>query len=211
MPFTSIPTVATGDVISAAYLNLLGANQEFLYGLANQANIPFNGVRAVVEELDSDNGVWSIRHRLQYLHYRVLSESGNSPTSVLLYYDGYRVLERTDVAFNHTGAVDLLDPETWPGFIGAPAAGIWTTATAYSNSDNGGDIVSNDGDYYYCYVGHTSDAAKEPGVGVDWEDYWQLIEFTVGSFYQSYFVVTYVDPGNQVTIEYLFEASTSTL
>lgn len=211
MPFNSISTVSDGNVLGAAHLNLLADNQEFLYGILHQANIPFNGIRVSVEELDDSNGVWSIRHRLRYLHYRVLSDSGNSPTRVRVFYDGYRVLERTDTAFSHTGSVDLEDPETWPGFIGAPAAGVWTDATAYSDTDNGGDIVSHGGAYYFCIDGHTSSSATEPGVGVDWEDVWQLISFTIGEIYQSYFVVTYNDPGNQVTIEYLFEASEASL
>jgi hypothetical protein len=39
--------------------------------------------------------------------------------------------------------------------------------------------VTNNGDTYRCIQGHTSDANKEPGVGVDWESYWEKIETTI--------------------------------
>jgi hypothetical protein len=50
------------------------------------------------------------------------------------------------------------------------AFGTWTTGTPYI----AGLAVTNGGDSYYCYLGHTSGASTEPGVGVDWEDYWTL-------------------------------------
>lgn len=34
--------------------------------------------------------------------------------------------------------------------------------------------VSNDGFNYVCILSHTSSASTEPGVGVDWETYWEL-------------------------------------
>lgn len=47
----------------------------------------------------------------------------------------------------------------------------WVTATAYAQGD-----YSESTDNYYCHTGHTSSATDEPGVGVNWADYWHLLE-----------------------------------
>lgn len=51
--------------------------------------------------------------------------------------------------------------------------GTWQTGTAYAVDDavrNGSPASS-----YRCYVGHTSGATTEPGVGGDWATVWKLI------------------------------------
>jgi hypothetical protein len=50
--------------------------------------------------------------------------------------------------------------------------GAWITATAYSEFDAVSNGTPASG--YFCILDHTSDAASEPGVGIDWADYWQL-------------------------------------
>ena len=49
--------------------------------------------------------------------------------------------------------------------------GAWQTATGYST----GDAVSHNGSAYVARQDHTSGASSEPGVGVDWEDYWMVL------------------------------------
>jgi hypothetical protein len=61
-----------------------------------------------------------------------------------------------------------------------------------------GDFVVSDESVYYCTVLNTSSSATEPGVGADWEDYWDLmreestgvwtlvIEKRLGLIYQYY-------------------------
>lgn len=51
--------------------------------------------------------------------------------------------------------------------------GGWVTATAYAE----GDWLSYNGVAYICKDAHTSDAASEPGDGVDWNDYWDQDPF----------------------------------
>lgn len=68
-----------------------------------------------------------------------------------------------------TGAVGITGA-TGPAGGATVFVGDWITATPYSLYDN----VVHNGSSYSCISGHTSDAASEPGVGVDWEDYWQL-------------------------------------
>lgn len=55
---------------------------------------------------------------------------------------------------------------------------LWLTNTAYTAGD---DRLGSDGFVYNCLVGHTSGATTEPGVGVDWETYWEDIstEYTL--------------------------------
>tara|TARA_Y100000389_G_scaffold7640_4_gene7328 strand:- start:5850 stop:9125 length:3276 start_codon:yes stop_codon:yes gene_type:complete len=48
-----------------------------------------------------------------------------------------------------------------------------------ANYVNYSSHVTNNGDTYICTQGHTSDANKEPGVGVDWESYWEKITTTI--------------------------------
>lgn len=48
----------------------------------------------------------------------------------------------------------------------------WALSTAYTVTTS---YVSNDSFGYQCIKSHTSDAAKEPGVGASWQDYWRVI------------------------------------
>ncbi|MGI9487101.1 MAG: glycosyl hydrolase family 28-related protein [Geminicoccaceae bacterium] len=54
-------------------------------------------------------------------------------------------------------------------YIGCHAAG---------NGENAG----HNGDFYVCIQVHVSDASNEPGVGVDWRQYWQRAAATVADF-----------------------------
>lgn len=47
----------------------------------------------------------------------------------------------------------------------------WAAPVAYAAADH----VQSGGVNYYCYVAHTSSAADEPGVGVNWADYWYAL------------------------------------
>ena len=46
----------------------------------------------------------------------------------------------------------------------------WALSTSYSI----GDYVWHNSVRYVCKLAHTSDAAKEPGVGANWKNYWNL-------------------------------------
>ena len=55
--------------------------------------------------------------------------------------------------------------------VGIEWDGDWTTATVYDVNKG----VSNDGSSYICTATHESSATDEPGVGVDWQDYWDVL------------------------------------
>jgi len=49
---------------------------------------------------------------------------------------------------------------------------VWSTTTSYVIND----VVENDSSYYVCIQEHTSTTEDEPGTGVNWEDYWELLD-----------------------------------
>lgn len=51
--------------------------------------------------------------------------------------------------------------------------GSWLTGTAYAQRD--GVRHGNPASSWRCIAAHTADAASEPGVGEDWDDYWVLL------------------------------------
>lgn len=214
MPFTTIPTVSTGDVISASYLNTLSSNQEFLHSLGNSANTPFNSHRSTQATLEAAEAQWFVRHRLDYLHYKVLSY-GSDWNYARVYYNGWKVAGSETAAASLSGSVDLTDPEAWPNWVAA-----WLTATAYEDDVNGdgssgnsddGDIVSHGGAYYRCKLSHTSGASTEPGVGGSWTTNWDLITLpAVGDIVQIYADVNF-NSGTEVGVEYFFEADSASL
>lgn len=52
-----------------------------------------------------------------------------------------------------------------------PWEGQWETSTSY----NVNDTVHNIGNGYLCIQNHTSESNNEPGVGVNWNDFWDLL------------------------------------
>lgn len=214
MPWDSIPTFVDGTVLTASALNRLSANQEFLHSLGNSANVPFNSHRSTQSTLDSADAQWFVRHRLDYLHYKVLSYGGNWDYA-RVYYNGWKVAAGESAAASLSGSVDLTDPETWPNWLGA-----WALATDYEDDVNGdgtdgngddGDIVSNDGAYYRCKLAHTSAATDEPGTGVNWTTYWDLIDLPdVGDIVSIYVDVNFAS-ATEVGVEYLFETDSASL
>jgi len=57
--------------------------------------------------------------------------------------------------------------------VGYTLRGGWIVTTGYVIDD----AVTNGGETYVCIQDHTAAAGDEPGVGVNWADYWVLISF----------------------------------
>jgi hypothetical protein len=79
-----------------------------------------------------------------------------------------------------------------------PAGGVttWTGGWQGGTTYNEGDAVSNNGSSYVSIVNHISGATSEPGVGANWEDFWQLL-----SEHQTNSAVTLVINGNGLVID----------
>jgi hypothetical protein len=75
MPYTTPPTFADDDVLSAAQLNILSDNIEYLYGLSASANIPFPSTGGA----SGVNATFFIRHRSRYLYVRNRRDHGADP------------------------------------------------------------------------------------------------------------------------------------
>lgn len=214
MPYTTISSQSDGNILSASYLNTLSNNQEFLFGLANQANAPFNSFRATVGTLDRDNMEWWGRHRLQYLHWKLTSQGG-SWEYARVYMNGVKVGGDEGA---HTTFSGYYDMTTWAGLPNL--LGAWVTSHAYDDDVNGdgsggngddGDVVTQSGSYYRCKLAHTSGAGNQPGIGGSWTTYWDLLTLpNIGDMFQVWADINF-SGSTETTVEYILEADASSL
>lgn len=214
MPYTTIPTKSDGDILSASYLNILSGNQEFLYSLSNGVNAPFNSWRSTQSTLDSTDMVWMGLHKLRYFHYKLTSQGG-AWDYARVYFSGVKLAGNEAGATTLSGSYDLTSWAGLPNLVGA-----WVVTTAYEDDVNGngtggngddGSVVTNGGAYYRCILAHTSAAADEPGVGVNWATYWGLLTLpVVGDIVSVYADVNFAS-ATEVTVEYFFETDASSL
>ena len=75
MAWTTPPTFADGAILSAAQLNILSADLEYLYALL-QAPQPAASTLYANRDLNSTNNSWRIRYKNRYLHYRATVVNG---------------------------------------------------------------------------------------------------------------------------------------
>ncbi len=66
--------------------------------------------------------------------------------------------------------------------VGYALQGAWVITTAYVIDD----AVTNGGETYVCIADHTAAADDEPGVGVNWPDFWVLLAFVESSVFGHY-------------------------
>src|SRR5262245_27365625 len=213
MPYTTIPTVSDGQILSASYLNGLAANQSFLFGVGNQANPAFASYRSLHVTLDQTIMVWQVRHRVNWLHWRINSQ-GSNWNYARMYFNGVKVGQGPGGAKDYTGSYDL---SSWAGLPNLK--GPWASGIAYKDNTNGsgsggnnddGDVVSQSGSYYDCKLDHTSDATNQPGTGASWTTYWDLLTLpAVGSICAAWADVNF-NSGQTVTVDYIIESDSNT-
>jgi len=209
MAWETINTFVAGVAPTADKFNLLVRNTDFLYGITLATNWGCPSVhKNSTSGFGSDNNIFAFRHRLRYLKFQV-QVIGETINFLRVFYGGYKVYgNEANNASDTTATVDLYDPITWPNYRGA-----WVTATNYDALNAGdGDIVSEGGRYYKCYVDHTSGASTEPGVGANWTDKWIIIPvttFTVNEWYDCYFNIEYVSAPGELAMNYVFEDYTT--
>ena len=75
--FTNLPTLATGGILTASWLNTLSDNCEYLFGTAVAANFPFTSYSEVELSSDAILTYW-LRHRMRYLYWDFYLASGTS-------------------------------------------------------------------------------------------------------------------------------------
>lgn len=200
MPYQTIASLSDGSVLSAAHLNLIADNIEYLRGISSSPNTGFNTYRATLTTLTNSNAIWYVRHRNRYLHYKVTG--GANWNYVRLFYNGVKFAANESSASSFSGYVDL---ET---FTGCPNyQGTWATATSYSDNRNGdGDIVVRSGVNYRCKLSHTSAAASEPGTGASWTTYWDVLTLPALLTQCSMWITSQFGSSQTITVEYLIES-----
>ena len=100
MPYTAIATVADGDILTASYLNTLGANANYLGGLGGLPNVAFRQLRTS----DAGSTFFHMRHRHRYL--KAYYESTNCDY-IKIYYNGSQVMNDGDPDAAQTYSMDL--------------------------------------------------------------------------------------------------------
>ena len=83
MAWDTPPTFVDGDTLSASQLNILGANQEYLKGVLDTPNVPFQTITAT----DGETVDFWFRHQLDYFHWKFRIDGGESDTIVIKLYD----------------------------------------------------------------------------------------------------------------------------
>ena len=101
MPYSTIPTLSDGTILTAAHLNLLADNANYLNSLGGVPNLPFSHVAT------STGGTmyWHIRHRHRYLY--VLVDWVNNADYLRIYYNGTKVHDDGDPSGSDTIKCDL--------------------------------------------------------------------------------------------------------
>lgn len=84
MPYTTPPTFVNGQIVSAAQLNILSDDIEFLNGVMAGPNIPF---QSVTWDTNSGEHTWYMRYRHRYLHYS-FQISSDAADDVKIYVNG---------------------------------------------------------------------------------------------------------------------------
>ena len=207
MPFTSIPTRADGDILSAAHLNLLSDNQEYLFGLTQAANIPFNSYSGVHSVMNSTHALWYLRHRLRYFHFKVSTADASNNDYIRIFYNGVKIAANEAPGATYSGVFDLTSWAGVPNLLGA-----WVTATAYDEDELGdGEVVSQSGAYYRCIASHTSGASTQPGVGASWATVWEVLTLPFVGGMCSTWIEAAKSPGDTITVDYLIETDAPSL
>lgn len=79
MSYTPVPTFADGAILTAADLNILADNIEFLHSLVSGVNVPFTSdtITGTTGTLVSSRN-YAVRYVARYLHIRARITSGES-------------------------------------------------------------------------------------------------------------------------------------
>jgi len=217
MAYSAPPTFVNGNVLTAAQLNILSDDVEYLYGLVSGVNIPFNSITTTIN-LRSNNNQWLLRHAYQYLHYkaRVTANDNDDFDIFITQSGGYDIKVYTDsttrsATYTYSGYIDLEDCTTWV----SPASGdddiyqgVYAGGTTYDQYDI---VAYDDGggtDYYYSNTG--GNTGNTPSAGLPWVNLGDANFWTDGARYQMY-VYTNLNSSYTFTLDYLLESDQTSL
>lgn len=117
MAYQVPPVFNSGDVLSAANLNIISQNLEFFWSLVSGVNIPFSGQTMTGS---GSSRVWTFRHTCRYLHYKFFLDGGDSDeiTLVVNGNDEWGDATNRSADYTWTGYVDT-NAITSPPAIGS--------------------------------------------------------------------------------------------
>ena len=104
MAYQTPPTFSSGNVLTAAQLNIISENIEFFWSLVSGVNIPFTGEKMTGS--GTSRG-WTGRRLGRYLHYKMRMVTGTSD----------QVDVDVDGTTEYTDSTDRAAPYTWSGYI----------------------------------------------------------------------------------------------
>ena len=217
MAWSAPPTFADTNILTAAQLNILSDDVEYLYGLVSGVNVPFNSLTTTVN-LDDTNNQWLMRHVYKYLHYKLRVASGQNDD-----LDIYMVRGTQDIrifgesaartgGYSYSGYIDLEDVTTWLATASGDQdiyMGAWGTTTSYDDFD----IVLEAGTYYICPVGkaHTSGTFATDLAAGSWVAIGTSVNlWTAGTRYRLW-VDTNETSAFTFTVDYLLESDATSL
>ena len=103
MPWQTCPTFSDGTIGSAAQVNVLSENIEFLYSIISGINIPFTG-----DQITTGNTRgYTFTRQGRYMHYKFRLTAGDSD----------EVSIKIDGSTEYTDATNRASAYTWSGYI----------------------------------------------------------------------------------------------
>ena len=108
MAWTTPPTFSDSTILSAAQLNILSADLEYLYALL-QAPQPASSTLLANRDLNSTNNSWRIRYKNRYLHYRATVAAGTINTfGIVVNGTSYSISATAQtIGYVYSGYVDV--------------------------------------------------------------------------------------------------------
>jgi len=100
MPYTSIPALSDGTILTASHLNLLADNANYLASLGQLPNVAFRQLRTS----SAGSTFFHMQHRHRYL--KAYYESTNCDY-IKIYYNGTQVKNDGDPDAAETYSIDL--------------------------------------------------------------------------------------------------------
>lgn len=119
MAYTAIATQADGNTLTAAYLNTVADDIEFLYGKVQAPNV---GFVSVLSSLTSDSPrIWTFVHLHRYLHYHIVfTGSTGGDLDIASSTDGDTYTGRFSDGAPSGTIAGYLDTNSWGLTVGDP-------------------------------------------------------------------------------------------
>ena len=130
MPYTTPPTFADGNILTAAQLNILSSNQEYLNGRLPALNPPFSSHVYTGSGEIGGQAQWWFRYTHRYMHYKFQLNGAISALLELSINGNDTILDSTPSGlFTYEDSVDM------NGY--SLTLGDWYSATFTGNKTSG--------------------------------------------------------------------------